>query len=201
MSEILNEELDTQESGFSRRRVVKGVAWSLPVLVTAVGAPPASASPGPITSPTVSATLGLVSGGTTLYKIGTAGSGNGNQRTGTCPSAIRITSAGTAPVTGVAVGHIKITPRPGAPVGVGIEAMPLAPFSASGFGTGNVFEADFTYANAAGIAPGVPLDLPLRFNYQATNVKGSATYDVELRITLPSPVGTQSVLGVVTVTY
>ena len=48
LTEILNDELDTNEGGFSRRRVVKGVAWTLPVLVTAVGAPPASASPGPV---------------------------------------------------------------------------------------------------------------------------------------------------------
>ena len=51
LTEILNDELDTNEGGFSRRRVVKGVAWTLPVLVTAVGAPPASASPGPTAPP------------------------------------------------------------------------------------------------------------------------------------------------------
>ncbi len=78
--------------------------------------------------------------------------------------------------------------------------MALAPFTQSGFGAGNIFAADFVYPNATGIANGVPLDLPLRFNYQATNVKGPATYDVDLMVTLPS-VGTLSVPGVVTVTF
>lgn len=204
LSEALNETVDkSEENGFSRRRVVKGVAWSLPVLVTAIGVPPASASPGPTPAPTTSAKLELVGGGTTLFRIGSGGSGNGNQRTGVCPSLIRITNTGTGLVTGPAVGHIKITPRAGAPVGVGIEAMPLAPFTKSGFGAANMFEADFTYPNATGISSGVPLDLPLRFNYQSTNVKVAATYDVDLLVTLPSPVGTLSVslLGAVTVNF
>ncbi|WP_354217574.1 hypothetical protein [Arthrobacter sp. UYCo732] len=54
MSEVLNDEVrSSEEAGFSRRRVVKGVAWSVPVIVAAVGAPPASASPGPVTQPSV----------------------------------------------------------------------------------------------------------------------------------------------------
>jgi hypothetical protein len=52
LSEVLNAEAtSSEEGGFSRRRVVKGVAWSVPVIVAAVGAPPASASPGPTTPP------------------------------------------------------------------------------------------------------------------------------------------------------
>jgi len=204
LSEVLNEKVtSSNENGFSRRRVVAGVAWSLPVIATAIAAPAAAASPGPTPTPTVSAKLELVAGGTTFFKIGSGGSGNGNQRSGTCPSLIRITNTGTGLVTGLAVGHIKITPQTGAPVGVGLEAMPLAPFTSSAFGLGNVFTADFTYANATGIANGMPLDLPLRFNYQATNVKVTATYDVELTVTLPSPVGTLfvSAVGAVKVTF
>jgi hypothetical protein len=53
LSEVLNDEVtSSEEAGFSRRRVVKGVAWSVPVIVAAVGAPPASASPGPTPTPT-----------------------------------------------------------------------------------------------------------------------------------------------------
>ncbi|MDE8668132.1 hypothetical protein PY310_05980 [Pseudarthrobacter sp. H3Y2-7] len=48
----MNDEVtSSEEAVFSRRRVVKGVAWSVPVIVAAVGAPPASASPGPTPTP------------------------------------------------------------------------------------------------------------------------------------------------------
>jgi hypothetical protein len=203
LSEILNATVDgSKETGFSRRRVIKGVAWSVPVILTTVAVPPASASPGPTQGTTVSAKLELVAGGTTLFKIGSGGNGKGNQRSGVCPSLIRITNTGTSLVTGVAAGHLVITPRAGAPVGVGIEPMPLAPFTApQGFGLVNVFEGHFTYPNTAGISAGGSLDLPLTFNYQATNVNAVATYDVDLSVTLPTPVGMLSVRGEITVTF
>ncbi|MFB0836803.1 hypothetical protein ACETK3_02225 [Arthrobacter sp. E44] len=47
MSEVFNDEVDgKEENGFSRRRVVAGVAWSVPVIATAIAAPAAAASPG-----------------------------------------------------------------------------------------------------------------------------------------------------------
>jgi hypothetical protein len=207
LSEVLTAEAtSSEEGGFSRRRVVKGVAWSVPVIVAAVGAPPASASPGPITPPTVNATLDLVGGGTKLFKVGSS-SGVGNQRSGSCPSSIRITSTGAGLVTGVAAGRITITPNVGAPAGVGIDAIQLAPFTpasftpASGFKPDNSFVADFAYPNAAGIATGAPMDLALRFNYQATNSKVTATYDVELILTLPSLAKSLTARGSVTVDF
>lgn len=52
LSEVLNEQaMSKDEGGISRRRVAKGVIWSVPVLVAAVGAPPAAASPGPAPAP------------------------------------------------------------------------------------------------------------------------------------------------------
>ncbi len=41
MSEVLNAEVTSNDGhgGFSRRRVAKGVAWSVPVIVTAIAAP------------------------------------------------------------------------------------------------------------------------------------------------------------------
>jgi hypothetical protein len=45
LSEVLNEKVtSSNENGFSRRRVVAGVAWSLPVIATAIAAPAAAAS-------------------------------------------------------------------------------------------------------------------------------------------------------------
>lgn len=74
--------------------------------------------------------------------------------------------------------------------------MALAPFSKSGFGAGNVFEADFSYPNTNGISSSSPLDLALRFNYQATNVKVTAYYDIDLLITVPSLTASLSVHAV-----
>jgi hypothetical protein len=44
LSEILNEKTATKENDLSRRRVVKGVVWSVPVIATAVASPAAAAS-------------------------------------------------------------------------------------------------------------------------------------------------------------
>ncbi|MGO4186373.1 hypothetical protein [Pseudarthrobacter sp. TAF60_1] len=57
----------SDEGGFSRRRVMKGVAWTVPVIVTAVGAPPASASPGPTDA---SGTWGNVGASTATGSVG-----------------------------------------------------------------------------------------------------------------------------------
>ena len=42
MSEIADQ--NVKKAGVDRRRVIKGVAWSVPVIVTAIAAPAASAS-------------------------------------------------------------------------------------------------------------------------------------------------------------
>jgi len=59
LSEVMNAEVTNGEEGrsFSRRRVVKGVAWSVPVIVTAIAAPAAAASPAAVAA---SVTLGAV---------------------------------------------------------------------------------------------------------------------------------------------
>ncbi|WP_454699231.1 hypothetical protein [Arthrobacter humicola] len=45
MSEVLNAEVtSSEEGGLSRRRIVKGAAWSMPVIAAAIAAPAASAS-------------------------------------------------------------------------------------------------------------------------------------------------------------
>jgi hypothetical protein len=88
----LNEEIGSEESGFSRRRVVKGVAWSVPVLVAAVGVPPASASPGPKVAIEFNQTPPL---GLTILKE----TGQGQQRTGQGPTKFTVRNA-TGPITG-----------------------------------------------------------------------------------------------------
>lgn len=194
MSEVLNAEIDGREEkgGISRRRVAAGVAWSVPVILTTVAAPPASASPGPTPAP-ATPTAELIAGGTTLFKVGSTGSGTGNQRSGSCPASIRISNAGGGLVTGQILFHFKVTPNAGAPVGVGIATLNGAAPSNSVFGAGNVFEADFTVANVNGISSVQPLDLALKFNYQATNSRVTAYYDVVVNVTFTSTSKTLSI--------
>lgn len=98
MSEVLNEKVDGSEAGgFSRRRVVKGVAWSVPVLVTAVAVPPASASPGTTPPPTFSMSLGAVSPQLSISRQGS--SGVGIARTGDGPTKLLVQNA-PGPVSG-----------------------------------------------------------------------------------------------------
>lgn len=193
MSEVLNAEVtSSEEGGLSRRRIVKGAAWSVPVIAAAIAAPAASASGN-------TATLELVGAGAiTLFRSGSTGAGNGNQRQGTGPASFRITNTGSSGLNGVINGTISIVPRAGALVGVGVQAMPQAPFTASGFLSTKAFEATFTSPNTTGIQVGAPLDVPIRFNYQTSNTAQTATYDVYWNITQPV---VASATATVTVTF
>ncbi|WP_142132854.1 hypothetical protein [Arthrobacter sp. SLBN-83] len=64
MSEVLKDEVGQEEKGgISRRRVAAGVAWSLPVIATAIAAPSAAAS-GPTPTPTATPATGSFTSGT-----------------------------------------------------------------------------------------------------------------------------------------
>lgn len=61
MSEVLNEKVTSgEENSFSRRRVMAGVAWSVPVILTTVAVPPAAASPGSTQPVPASVKLGAI---------------------------------------------------------------------------------------------------------------------------------------------
>lgn len=76
LSEVLTPEVSNsvENTGFSRRRVVAGVAWSLPVIVTAVAAPAAAASG-------LGATAGLVGAGSAVSYVSAKGIGSGTNPT------------------------------------------------------------------------------------------------------------------------
>lgn len=80
MSEVLNAEgTSSEEAGISRRRVAKGVAWTLPVIATAIAAPAAAASPGPVAS---SATLAAPSAVTVIGTTSVSGPTSFDVQTG-----------------------------------------------------------------------------------------------------------------------
>ncbi|WP_104044906.1 hypothetical protein [Arthrobacter sp. ZGTC412] len=140
MSEVLNAKvIASEENHFSRRRVVKGVAWSVPVIMTTIAVPPASASTG-------SATVTILNPGTPI----TYSQGN---RGGTGPTAIRITG-----VVGAISGSVIIAPVGAVRASIGIQPSSTSVFSASNF-SGNTSTTTF----AAGTGTGQALDIPVSF--------------------------------------
>lgn len=165
LSEVLNAEVDSQEeNGFSRRRVVAGVAWSLPVIATAIAAPAAAASPTPF-----SATAMLVSGVAPQYsKIG----GGGTKYSGTAPATLRLKNTGTSSFTGTVSVTIKLAPVGTVLVGIGIESLSPATTSAPVSFAQHASSASFSYTGT--IAAGQTLDFSILYNYETVNPKPSA---------------------------
>lgn len=199
LSEVLNAEVDSQEeNGFSRRRVVAGVAWSLPVIATAIAAPAAAASG-------VSATAALTGPGSSISFISSTGTGSGTNRAGTGPTGFQITNSGTA-FTGAISGTINIKPTATVAAGAGVQSLQagsttLALGTPSYSGT-HEYNATFTYSG--GLTAGQTLNFPISFQYE--RISGSqpskVTYNYTLTITLRLPDGTSRIVtGALTVTY
>lgn len=143
LSEVLNDEVtSSEEAGFSRRRVVKGVAWSVPVIVAAVGAPPASASPGPVTPPAT--TLKFLN---ELSSITYVGGGKG----GTGPTGFQVANA-----SGTFSGSVTITPVGTVHAKIGIQKTASGQFETTTF---NGYESTTLFTHVTGQA----LDFPLTF--------------------------------------
>jgi hypothetical protein len=170
--DFINDEAGAKhEGGFSRRGVVKGVAWSVPVILTTAAAPPASASQ---VSPSGFFT-------DTKQDMAAAGnSGNGNRRSGLLlPS--KLTLNNLTNVTGKVTVTVTITPkRTDSPyiafstVGLGASASFAPPTS------GNVFKA--TFVSSTPVSASV---LEFSFSGYLYNgkTKSSGSYDVTTVVT------------------
>ena len=194
MSEVLNEKVASgEENGFSRRRVVAGVAWSLPVIATAIAAPAAAASG-------ISATAALVGPASAITLVSSTGTGSGTNNTGTGPTAFQINNAGEA-ITGPITGTVNIKPSGTVTAGAGVQSMTPAVLTAPAYTATFEYNATFTYAG--GIGSGQTLNFPLSFQYQRVSPAPSkTTFTYTLTITLRLPDGTDRILtGVLTVAY
>ncbi|WP_190987547.1 hypothetical protein [Pseudarthrobacter sulfonivorans] len=153
MSEVLNAEVtSSEEGGFSRRRVVKGVAWSVPVIVTAIAAPAAAAS-----------------GVTEVYfPVPAAITLSGGNRPGTGPSGFTIKNTTGAQVTVSLSGSIIVTPTNAVHSTIAITAPAPSIFSTTTF-NGKISTTTFTYA---GVVPaGGTIHVP--FGFRNTEDTGS----------------------------
>lgn len=174
LSEILNEELESKESGFSRRRVVKGVVWTVPVLVTAVGAPPASASPGPVVTPPPTPATGSISTGTQNV---TSTVSSAHNRTGvTVPAALSLKNLSNV------TGEVRVVMTISAP-----SPAPIISFSTVKVGTAtpSITRPTATQAEFAVALPAGATTLDFAFSeYSYTGKKqDAATYTVTTAIT------------------
>lgn len=165
MSEVLNADVDgKEETGFSRRRVVAGVAWSLPVIATAIAAPAAAASPTPI-----NVTATWLNGAAPQYsKIG----GGGTKYSGTAPATLSLKNTGTSSFTGTVSVTITLAPVGTVLVGIGVESLTPATTSAPVSFSQHTSNTSFTYTGTIGA--GQTLNFSILYNYESINPKPSA---------------------------
>ncbi|MDE8585938.1 hypothetical protein [Arthrobacter sp. NQ4] len=114
MSEVSNAGVDLEEEGgFSRRRVVAGVAWSLPVIATAIAAPAAAAS-GSLSITTATGTYPSIN-----YS---KQQGAGGTRTGQGPATLTIQNTFTTAQT-VSVGIVPTVNSGAIATGIAVKTL------------------------------------------------------------------------------
>lgn len=174
MSEVLNEKTTSgKEHGVSRRRVVAGVAWSLPVIATAIAAPAAAASG-------ISATAAFDGAGSSVaFPELTAA---GQNRTGSGPTGFHITNSGSA-ITGSITVLIRIEPIPAATgdPGVGVQSLTNATLISPSLSAANVFTAS---CNIPGIGSNATATVLTSFYYKGRKSQ-TRNFLMSLTITYP----------------
>jgi hypothetical protein len=134
LSEVLNAEITSnEEGGLSRRRVVKGAAWSMPVIAAAIAAPAASASGG--TPTPTGATVTVLGAGSAITFVGGGKGGNG-------PTGFQVDTA-----VGTFSGSVTITPVGVAHAKIGIQNPASGPFAATSF---NGYESTTVFTHTTG---------------------------------------------------
>ncbi|WPU08601.1 hypothetical protein [Pseudarthrobacter oxydans] len=192
MSEVLHAKVtESEKHGISRRRVVAGVAWSLPVIATAIAAPAAAASG-------LSATT-LLSAASTI-SIASSATGQGTSRTGTGPANFQIINSGSA-ITGAITGTVNIKPVGTVSAGVGVHSITSATLTSAAYTSAHEYNATFTLA-AQEVPAGQTVSVPIFFQYERVNPAPSGILTYVLTITLRLPDNTDRVItGTVTITY
>ncbi len=184
LSEVLNAEVTSNEKGgFSRRRVMKGVAWTVPVIVAAVGAPPAAASPGPFNTLLVDASA---SRDTTFAQFGNAAPGQ--NRPGQGPVSFHVTNKSGAP-SGAISGTITIESPDKVDPGVGIVLSKFTQgvLTPKTLPAGSAYFADFSLSG--GIANTATAVFPLAFYYTGTDKRAAPNKQFKLTISFTTPAG------------
>lgn len=181
LSEVLNAKVTSEEGGISRRKVAKGVAWSVPVIVTAIAAPAAAASPPP--------TFGKIevlwdidaSQAVTLVRLGHQTKPDMN-RPGTGPKAFYFRNT-TAAGSGVIAGSITVTPSSAGSALAGVDTFTTVSLTNKKV-TSGVFSADFSLAS--GVANGSVVTFPMGFYYDGGPQIAAREFTVAVSFTSPT---------------
>lgn len=188
MSEVLNAEVtSSEEGGLSRRRIVKGVAWSVPVIVTAIAAPAAAAS-GP--TPAFSVASG-VAVGISISKQQAQGSGILRTGQGPLNVVIRNTSGGT--VTG-SIGIVATVDTGTVGTGLAVKTLDGATLGTPSFSSTHVSTSTFS------ITGDRATDRPISFFYVDGTGKAAPVTGQKYTFTVTFTVGSVSYVLPTTVT-
>ncbi|MDQ0000060.1 hypothetical protein [Pseudarthrobacter sulfonivorans] len=182
MSEVLNAEVRGSEAGgISRRRVVKGVAWSVPVIVTAIAAPAAAASPPPTTGKIEVLWDIDANQGVTFVRLGHQARPDMN-RPGTGPKAFYFRNT-TAAGSGAILGSITVTPKSAGSALAGIDTFGTVSLTNKKV-TSGVFSADFSLTS--GVATGSMVRFPVGFYYDGSPQIAAREFTVTVSFTSPT---------------
>jgi hypothetical protein len=182
LSEVLNTEVTSNdEGGFSRRRVVKGVAWSVPVIATAIAAPAAAAS-GIVASVVLGAAVPITLAGAASIS-------------GTSPTGFDVQTASTfkGPTVTYTITIDSVKENQKAVVEIGSVTL--------GTGTSSKGAKFSTLTGTLPTSAGAhALHVGLSgFKYSGTATKGSYTYAVTLTVTMDGVATVKT--GTIQVTY
>ena len=176
--------LSAPKASFDRRSVVKGAAWSVPVIAAAIAAPAAAASE---TTATVTFAPVPAAGTTPFVRVGHEQS-PGQTKQGAASQTFTIQNTPGA-ITGNITGLITITPN--APVaakapGVGFTTLSALATAYSGSFTGTTYSGSFT--STGGIQSNGSLVFSLsgfRYNYTGTGNASGGKYTIAVAVTFP----------------
>ena len=163
--------LSAPKASFDRRSVVKGAAWSVPVIAAAIAAPAASAS-----ETTATAAFGPI--GNVTYK-------GSPTKTGTAPTSFIIQNSAGAAINGNVTVKLTITPTTSGAPGTGIGAVTGGVVTTAGATTAaNVFTITFSVpvnlqgGQAQSFAFGA-------YSHNGKNTSPAADYRIAMDIKLP----------------
>ena len=173
MSEIKS--LAAPKASFDRRAVVKGAAWSVPVIAAAIAAPAAAASERSATA----AFLALT--GNTKYHLRGSESAPSNDKNGKGTKGFTITNSASGAITGAISGTIIITPGSANTdlnvYSLNSTGLPVTLSADSDASTG--YRASFITGSTT-IAPNGSLVFNLTYNYAASTPNGTGSMTVLL---------------------
>lgn len=181
MSEVLSAEVDgREEKGISRRRVVKGVAWSVPVIMTTVAVPPASASPGKY-----EALLDYANLQAATFVQFDKPTNSGQYRSGLGPTGFHLkNSSGLS--SGPVKGSISISSTNTADPSVGVYSFSGGTLSMASTAPGK-YTANFELQS--GVANGTTAQFSLGFYYTGGSKTAGVGKKFDLTVSFTSPTG------------